>query len=85
MGMLATVINSLAFQDALIKCGMDARVMTALDMQKIAESFTIGKVYDETAVSDIIARFHPDYCTLRRDMISEGILTREKGNYVRVK
>jgi len=40
MGMLATTINSLAFQDALIKAGMDARVMTALDMQKIAESYS---------------------------------------------
>lgn len=54
-------------------------------LQKIAGSFTPGKVYEETEVSEIIARFHPDYCTLRRDMISEGILTRENGKYMRVK
>ena len=30
MGMLATVINSLAMQDMLIKCGVKAHVMTAL-------------------------------------------------------
>ena len=54
-------------------------------LQKIAESFEPGRVYEEAALSDIIARIHPDYCTLRRDMISEGILTRENGKYVRVK
>jgi uridylate kinase len=40
MGMLATVINSLAMQDMLIKCGVEAHVMTALDMQRVAESYS---------------------------------------------
>ena len=52
-------------------------------LQKIAGSIAPGVVYDEAAVSEIIGRFHPDYCTLRRDMVSEGILTRENGKYVR--
>ena len=39
MGMLATVINSLAVQDALTKRGIDARVMTAIAMDQIAEPF----------------------------------------------
>ena len=54
-------------------------------LQKIAEEFTIGEVYEETALSEIIARIHPDYCTLRRDMISEGIFRREDGKYTRIK
>ena len=54
-------------------------------LQKIAESLVPGEVYDEAGVSEIIARFHPDYCTLRRDMVSEGILARSGGKYVRVK
>ena len=53
-------------------------------LQKIAESIEPGKVYDEKEISGIIERFHPDYCSLRRDMISEGILKREKGKYVKV-
>ena len=36
MGMLATVINSLALQEALVQMGNDARVMTALDIQRMA-------------------------------------------------
>lgn len=54
-------------------------------LQKIAESFIPGKIYEEKELSEIIAAIHPDYCTLRWDMISEGILQRENGQYIRVK
>lgn len=40
MGMLATVINSLAFKDALDALGIPARVMTAIEMRQVAEPFT---------------------------------------------
>jgi len=39
MGMLATIINSLALQDSLERNGIDTRVMTAIDMQEIAEPY----------------------------------------------
>jgi uridylate kinase len=39
MGMLATVINSLALQDALEKRGLDTRVQSAIPLQTVAESF----------------------------------------------
>ncbi|MCI0370098.1 MAG: UMP kinase [candidate division NC10 bacterium] len=39
MGMLATVINGLALQDALEKLGIDTRVQTAIEMREIAEPF----------------------------------------------
>jgi uridylate kinase len=39
MGMLATVINGLAFQDALEKTGVPTRVMTAIEIQKVAEPY----------------------------------------------
>ncbi len=39
MGMLATVINALALQDALEKIGVDSRVQTAIEMKSIAEPF----------------------------------------------
>ena len=51
----------------------------------IAESFVLGKVYQEKELRAIIESFHEDYCTIRRDMISEGILTRKGSEYVRVK
>lgn len=39
MGMLATVINALALQDALEKAGMPTRVMTAIEMHQVAEPY----------------------------------------------
>ena len=39
MGMLATVMNSLALQDALEQAGVDTRVQTAIEMQEIAEPY----------------------------------------------
>ena len=39
MGMLATVINSLALQDSLEKVGVPTRVMTAIQMQQVAEPY----------------------------------------------
>ena len=38
MGMLATVMNGLALQDALEKHGVDTRLMTGLEMKAVAES-----------------------------------------------
>ena len=40
MGMLATVMNCIAVADALEKHGVDARVLTAVEMNKFAEYFT---------------------------------------------
>jgi uridylate kinase len=39
MGMLATVINALALQDALEKRGVNTRVQTAIDIREVAEPF----------------------------------------------
>ena len=39
MGMLATVINSLALQDALEKLGVFTRVMSAIEMHQLAEPY----------------------------------------------
>lgn len=39
MGMLATVINSLALQDSLERHDINTRVLTAIDMQEIAEPY----------------------------------------------
>lgn len=39
MGMIATVINSLALQDALEKVGVSTRVQTAIEMREVAEVY----------------------------------------------
>lgn len=43
MGMLATVINSLALCDAFERHGIDTRVQTAIEMRQIAETYIRGR------------------------------------------
>jgi len=43
MGMLATVMNALALADAIWRTGLEARVMTAIDMRSVAEPYIRGR------------------------------------------
>ena len=43
MGMLATVINGLAVQSALVQLGVETRVQTAIEMKNVAEPFILGR------------------------------------------
>jgi len=43
MGMLATVMNSLALADALNRVGLESRVMTAIEMRSVAEPYIRGR------------------------------------------
>jgi uridylate kinase len=43
MGMLATVINGLALQSALVQAGVETRVQTAIEMKNVAEPFILGR------------------------------------------
>jgi uridylate kinase len=43
MGMLATVMNSLAMQDVLSRNGIESRVLSALAMPDVCETFTVRK------------------------------------------
>lgn len=50
-------------------------------LDEIAKAFQPGRDYTEREVNIIIADFHDDFCTLRREMIMENILTRNNGIY----
>ena len=50
-------------------------------LEEIAKAFETGRVYTEREVNIIIADFHDDFCTIRRDMIAEKIMARENGKY----
>lgn len=50
-------------------------------LEEIAKSFEKEKKYTEREVNITIADYHDDFCTIRRDMIAEGILLRDKEFY----
>ncbi len=54
MGMLATVINALALSEALQSIGAETRVMTAIDMIKIAEPYVRGRAISHLSKNCIV-------------------------------
>jgi ArsR family transcriptional regulator, arsenate/arsenite/antimonite-responsive transcriptional repressor len=53
-------------------------------LEEIAKSFEAEREYSEREINIMIADFHDDFCTIRRDMISEGILQRENMIYKKI-
>lgn len=54
-------------------------------LEEILQSFAFDRLYSEKEVNLIIADFHDDFCTLRRDMIGERLLERNADGYRRIK
>ena len=52
-------------------------------LEEIVKSFEPGRRYTEREVNIILADFHDDFCTLRRDMIGEKLLARDHQIYWR--
>ncbi|MDR0915935.1 MAG: metalloregulator ArsR/SmtB family transcription factor [Oscillospiraceae bacterium] len=54
-------------------------------LEEIVRAFEFDRVYTEREVNIAIADFHDDFCTLRRDMISERLMERKDGEYRRLR
>ena len=54
MGMLATVLNALALQSALLASGVKARVQTAIEMREIAEPYARMKANSRLDKGDVV-------------------------------
>lgn len=52
--------------------------------EEIARAFEANRDYTEREVNIIIADYHDDFCTIRRDMIFEGFLECENMIYRKV-
>ncbi|BAT55623.1 transcriptional regulator [Nostoc sp. NIES-3756] len=50
----------------------------------LVSKFDLGINYSESEVNDIINLYHPDYATLRRELISSKLMQRENGVYWRL-
>ena len=74
------VIDSF-FEYGKLKSIPSQRKKELIVLEEIAKAFETGRDYTEREVNIIIADYNDDFCTIRRDMISEGILTRNKMIY----
>ena len=82
------------YRQKVIKAFFDYDKLRAIPVQRkkklicyelIAAHFEPGRVYEEKEVNAIISPIYEDYCTIRRDMISEGIFRRDGTKYIRLR
>ena len=52
-------------------------------LQRLALEFEVGVRYPERQVNRILEAFHPDFAALRRYLVDDGFLSRERGEYWR--
>lgn len=78
------VINAF-FEYGKLKSIPSQRKKERIVLEVIAEAFDFDRTYSEREVNILIADFHDDFCTIRRDMISEQLLGRNGSEYWRIK
>ena len=71
------------FQDGRLKTIPAQRKKKRIVLQALAQQFEPQHIYPESEVNDILARCHDDVCTLRRDLVGEGLLERNNQGYWR--
>ena len=78
------VLRSFFDEDGRLRTIPTQRKKRLIVLERIAEAFEQGLTYSEREVNLVIADFHDDFCTLRREMVDEHLMTREDGKYRRV-
>jgi predicted transcriptional regulator len=82
-----------AFERKILKTFFDGERLTQIPASEkkllvvvkwLADRFEEGVQYTEKQVNEILSRYHPDYATLRRELVDCHYLKREKGIYWRV-
>jgi biotin operon repressor len=74
------VINTFFKDSKLLKIPVQ-RKKRRIILEKLALLFERDRHYPEKEVNLKIADFHDDFCTIRREMICEGIMNRANGEY----
>lgn len=73
------------FEYGKLKSIPSQRKKERIVLEEIVKAFDFDKEYTEREVNILIADYHDDFCTIRRDMIAEGLLTRKDMMYRRKK
>lgn len=60
-----------------------SRAKRLVVLERLALEFDVGHKYPEREVNSILGGFHPDWSALRRHLIEEGMLDRERNVYWR--
>jgi hypothetical protein len=77
------VLNAFVHGDQIreIPAGYKKRLVI---LKWLVDFFDQGRKYDEAEVNEIIGQHHPDFSTLRRELIDQKLMQRERGVYWRI-
>ena len=78
------VLRSFFDEDGRLRTIPAQRKKRLIVLERLAEAFEPGRAYSEREVNLTIADFHDDFCTLRREMVDEHLMSREDGRYRRI-
>jgi biotin operon repressor len=73
------VIKDYSRRDGSLKMIPSQRKKLEAILRYIVKAFEVGKRYSEKQVNDILARYHEDTATLRRELVGYGLMKREAG------
>ena len=73
------------FEYGKLKAIPTQRKKERIVLEVIVQALEWNRIYSEREINIVIADFHDDFCTIRRDMIAEGLLNRDQSGYWRVK
>ena len=78
------MLRSFFDEDGRLRTIPSQRKKRLIVLERLAEAFEPGRAYSEREVNLTIADFHDDFCTLRREMVDEHLMSREDGRYRRI-
>jgi len=73
------VIKDYSKRDGSLKTLPAQRKKLEAILRYVVKAFDIGKRYSEKQVNEILARYHADTATLRRELVGFGLMKREGG------
>jgi hypothetical protein len=77
-------LHDLLLPDGKLKVIPAQRKKREVVLKHILKEFQPGVRYNEKQVNDILANYHPDTATLRREMIAYKLMKRAEGEYWRM-
>jgi len=78
------VVSDFSLPDGSLKTIPAQRKKLLAILRHIISDFKPGMQYSEKQVNTILARYHEDTATLRREMVVAGLMDRKDGEYWRV-
>jgi hypothetical protein len=73
------VVKDYARRDGSLKTVPSQRKKLEAILRYVVQAFDMEKRYSEKQVNEILARYHADTATLRRELVGFGLMQREGG------